>query len=278
MNNSRIPVKLDRNTFRSNTELGFRPVEKADHQGCCGQIPSESGRNRNPAQDSGPQKTGMKTGIRRVLWRESASERRCRRRDDSSSSLGLGRGYCSHPPLGPSLLAENWGEGEGGVTSNVGISISFRLLSQNAFCDAFRDAECFQEASLVGSEGVCPECSSRMRCRPGRGGLDRGGGGAPATTHPPPDYNHPRRRRPPPPASCHPPRRVRGTSPTPPTPPIPCHRRHHRGSKTSSPSLIGGVGADRICSRTRHLRLRHGSCRRRCRRTDRRRDSGGCGG
>jgi len=59
----RIPVKLDRNAFRSATEVGFRPVEKAEHQGCCGRIPPESGRNRNPALDSGPQQTGTKTGM-----------------------------------------------------------------------------------------------------------------------------------------------------------------------------------------------------------------------
>jgi len=51
---SRIPVKLDRNAFQSTTEVGFRPVEKVEHQGCCGRIPAESGRNRNPALDSGP--------------------------------------------------------------------------------------------------------------------------------------------------------------------------------------------------------------------------------
>ena len=59
----RIPVKLDRNTFRTKTEVGFRPMEKAEHQGCCDRIPPESGWNRNPAQDSGPQKTGTKTGM-----------------------------------------------------------------------------------------------------------------------------------------------------------------------------------------------------------------------
>ena len=58
---SRIPVKLDWNAFQTPTEVGFRPVEKAEHQGCCGRIPPESGRNRNPALDSGPQQTGMKT-------------------------------------------------------------------------------------------------------------------------------------------------------------------------------------------------------------------------
>jgi hypothetical protein len=51
---SRILVKLDRNAFRSATEAGFRPIEKAEHQGCCVRIPPESGRNRNPALDSGP--------------------------------------------------------------------------------------------------------------------------------------------------------------------------------------------------------------------------------
>ena len=50
----RIPVKLDRNAFQSTTEVGFWPVEKAEHQGCCGRIPPESGWNRNPALDSGP--------------------------------------------------------------------------------------------------------------------------------------------------------------------------------------------------------------------------------
>ena len=37
-----------------------------------------------------PPKNGTKTGIRRVLWSESASERRFRMRDDTSSSLGRG--------------------------------------------------------------------------------------------------------------------------------------------------------------------------------------------
>jgi len=55
-----IPVKLDRNTFRSAMEVGFRPGEKAEHQGCCDRIPSESGWNRNPALDSGTPKTGTK--------------------------------------------------------------------------------------------------------------------------------------------------------------------------------------------------------------------------
>ena len=50
----RILVKLDRNAFHSATEVGFRPVEEVEHQGCCGWIPPESGRNRNPALDSGP--------------------------------------------------------------------------------------------------------------------------------------------------------------------------------------------------------------------------------
>ena len=59
----RIPVKLDRNAFRSATEVGFQPVEKAEHQGCCGRIPTESGRNRNPALDSGTQKNGPKAGM-----------------------------------------------------------------------------------------------------------------------------------------------------------------------------------------------------------------------
>ncbi len=53
----------DRNAFRSATEVGFRPVEKAEHQGCCGRIPPESGRNRNPALDSGTPKTGTKAGM-----------------------------------------------------------------------------------------------------------------------------------------------------------------------------------------------------------------------
>ena len=44
-------------------EVGFRPVEKAEHKGCCGQIPPESGRNRILALDSGPQQTGRKTGM-----------------------------------------------------------------------------------------------------------------------------------------------------------------------------------------------------------------------
>ena len=48
MNVCQIPVKLDRNAFRSATEVGFRPVEKAEHQGYCGRIPPESGWNRNP--------------------------------------------------------------------------------------------------------------------------------------------------------------------------------------------------------------------------------------
>ena len=49
---SRIPIKLDRNAFRSATEVGFRPVKKAEHQGCCGRIPPDSSRNRNPVQGS----------------------------------------------------------------------------------------------------------------------------------------------------------------------------------------------------------------------------------
>ena len=60
---SRIQVKLDRNAFRSATEVGFWPVEKAEHQGCCGRILPESGRNRNPALDSGTPKTGTKAGM-----------------------------------------------------------------------------------------------------------------------------------------------------------------------------------------------------------------------
>jgi hypothetical protein len=44
-------------------EEEFRPVEKAEHQGCSGRIPPESGRNRNPALDSGTLKTGMKAGM-----------------------------------------------------------------------------------------------------------------------------------------------------------------------------------------------------------------------
>ena len=60
---SRIPVKLDRNAFWSATEVGFQPVKKAEHQGCSGQIPPESGLNRNLALDSGPQQTGTKTGM-----------------------------------------------------------------------------------------------------------------------------------------------------------------------------------------------------------------------
>ena len=56
MNVCQIPVKLDRNAFRSATEVGFRPVEKAEHQGYCGRIPPESGWNRNPALDSGTPK------------------------------------------------------------------------------------------------------------------------------------------------------------------------------------------------------------------------------
>jgi hypothetical protein len=43
--------------------VGFRPVEKTEHQGCCGRIPPESSWNRNPALDSGPQKNGTKTGM-----------------------------------------------------------------------------------------------------------------------------------------------------------------------------------------------------------------------
>ena len=34
-------------------DVYFFAVEKAEHQGCCGLIPPESGRNRNPALDSG---------------------------------------------------------------------------------------------------------------------------------------------------------------------------------------------------------------------------------
>ncbi len=59
----RIPVKLDRNAFRSATEVGFRPVEKAEHQGCCGRVPPESGGNRNPALDSGTPENGTKAGM-----------------------------------------------------------------------------------------------------------------------------------------------------------------------------------------------------------------------
>lgn len=58
-----IPVKLDRDTLRSATDVGFRPIEKAEHQGCCDWILPESGWNRNPALDSGPQQTGKKTGM-----------------------------------------------------------------------------------------------------------------------------------------------------------------------------------------------------------------------
>ena len=59
----RIPVKLDRNAFRSTTEVGLWPVEKAEHQGCCGRILPESGWNRNLALDSGTPITGMKAGM-----------------------------------------------------------------------------------------------------------------------------------------------------------------------------------------------------------------------
>ena len=59
----RIPAKLDRNAFRSKTELVFWRVEKAEHQGCCVRIPPESGRNRNPALDYGTPKTGTKAGM-----------------------------------------------------------------------------------------------------------------------------------------------------------------------------------------------------------------------
>ena len=59
----RILVKLDWNAFRSATEVGFRPVEKAEHQGCCGRIPPESSWNRDPALDSGLPKNGTKTGM-----------------------------------------------------------------------------------------------------------------------------------------------------------------------------------------------------------------------
>ena len=52
----RIPVNLDRNAFRSPTEVGIWSIEKTEHQ-------AESGRNRNPALDSGPQQTGTKTGM-----------------------------------------------------------------------------------------------------------------------------------------------------------------------------------------------------------------------
>ena len=44
-------------------QVGFRRVEKAEHQGCSGRIPSESGRNMNPALDSGTPKTGTKAGM-----------------------------------------------------------------------------------------------------------------------------------------------------------------------------------------------------------------------
>ena len=50
---SSLWLRTDRNALRSTTEVGFWPVEKAEHQGCCGRIPPESGRNRNPALDSG---------------------------------------------------------------------------------------------------------------------------------------------------------------------------------------------------------------------------------
>ena len=49
---NRIPVKLDRNAFWPATEVVFRPVEKAEHQGCCGWIPPDSRQNRNPVQGS----------------------------------------------------------------------------------------------------------------------------------------------------------------------------------------------------------------------------------
>jgi hypothetical protein len=39
----RIPVKLDRNAFRSKTEVGFRRLEKAEHR----DVPA--GFRRNPA-------------------------------------------------------------------------------------------------------------------------------------------------------------------------------------------------------------------------------------
>ena len=55
-----IPVKLDRNAFWSATEVGFRPVEKAEHQGCCGRITPQSCQNRNPAWISPPQKLERK--------------------------------------------------------------------------------------------------------------------------------------------------------------------------------------------------------------------------
>ena len=45
----RIPVKLDRNAFRSATDVGFQPVEKEEHQGCCGRIPGI-----RPEQESRP--------------------------------------------------------------------------------------------------------------------------------------------------------------------------------------------------------------------------------
>ena len=50
---NRIPVKLDRKAFRSTLLVGFRPLEKAEHQGCCGRILLDSGQNRNPVQGSG---------------------------------------------------------------------------------------------------------------------------------------------------------------------------------------------------------------------------------
>ncbi len=60
---SRIQAKLDWNAFRSAREVGFWPVEKAEHHGCSGRIPPKSGRNRNPALDSSPQKNGIKTAM-----------------------------------------------------------------------------------------------------------------------------------------------------------------------------------------------------------------------
>jgi len=67
----RILVKLDRNVFRSATELVFWPVEKAEHQGCCVRIPPDSGLNRNHALDSGSPKTGTKAGMCNLaLWQQ----------------------------------------------------------------------------------------------------------------------------------------------------------------------------------------------------------------
>jgi hypothetical protein len=42
-----------KHVWSATEEVGFRPVEKAEHQGCCGRIPHDFGWNRNLVLDSG---------------------------------------------------------------------------------------------------------------------------------------------------------------------------------------------------------------------------------